>query len=127
MPFCTSSPCSCYTLDTVEGATQSLPLAIYWLLQVEVKRLGGPYQLSHELYDTFLRFTSEQGWERVIKAWMPGVIYPTVVTVIGEFTEEGIILLFALILEHSIDKVGGFVFCSVSHPVEPCTRILISR
>ncbi|TEB30676.1 hypothetical protein FA13DRAFT_1814481 [Coprinellus micaceus] len=90
--------------DTVEGATQSLPLAIYWLLQVEVRRLGGSYQISQELYDTFLRFTCGQGWERVFKAWMPGIIYPTIVTIIGEFTEQGIILLFAMILEHSIDE-----------------------
>ena len=97
----------------VEGAARSLPSAIFCLLDVEVGK-SVHYGVSHQLYEAFVRFTQDQGWEKFFKHWTAGERYAPVFYDIGQLIEDGMVRLFDSILEYSIYEVRSPLVVTVS-------------
>jgi hypothetical protein len=63
------------------------------------------YEISQSLYDAFLRFTRDQGWDKFFTTWVAGEWYTGQHSPIGHAIEGGLVRLLALVMEYAKLKV----------------------
>ncbi|TEB30625.1 hypothetical protein FA13DRAFT_1792210 [Coprinellus micaceus] len=112
--------------DAIEGAIQSLPSTTWWMIDMESRlETSEAYEISQSLYDAFLRFTRDQGWDKFFTTWVAGEWYTGQHSPIGHAIEGGLVRLLALVMEYAKlkDLDREWIFTIGTHHANLCQQI----